>query len=101
MPASLALLKIVGKALGNAIGGGLVGDLLVDVLPEVSQNVWEWWTKDRNADERKKDFEDIAGTDVEEVRVQVADIVLEVAGDKSPETQIVLKTYLNQVPGAI
>jgi serine/threonine protein kinase len=101
MRTPLVLLKYVAKALGNAIGGGIAGDLVVEVLPEVAKDVWEWWGKDRTADQCRVEVEAVAQAGAEEVRQQVAEIVQEVIPDKPLEVRQAVETYMTQVPASI
>ena len=102
MRTTLALLKYLAKALANALPGGpLVADLFIEVLPEVAKDAWEWWSKDRRAEERKADVEAIAQAGVEQVKLEVAEIVLEYASDKPPDVQQMMSLYLSQVPSMV
>lgn len=96
-----ALLKFVAKALANAIGGGVAGDLLVEVLPEVAKDAWEWWSKDRTVEQRRVEVEAIAQTGLDELRQQVAEVVQEVASDKSLQVRQAVEAYLTEVPASI
>jgi tetratricopeptide (TPR) repeat protein len=94
------LLKFIGKAALNAIGAGIAGDLVVDVLPEVARDVWAWWSKDRDAQERRDDVQALAQASAGEVGEAVAAVVQEVAAEKPPEVRQALAAYLTQVPAA-
>ena len=101
MKTPLALLKFVAKALGNALGGGVAGDLLVDVLPAVAKDAWEWWSKDRTAEQRRAEVEALAQAGMAEVQQQAAFIVQEVAPDKPLAVRQAVETYLTGVPASI
>ncbi len=101
MRTPIDLLKFVAKALCNHLGGGILGDFVVEILPDVAADTWDWWTKDRNEQERRAEIEAIVQTNFEELRKQVGKIVQEFAADKSPELKQEIADYLTQIPASI
>ncbi len=95
------LLKYIGKALLNVVGGGFAGDLLVEAIPEVAKEAWGAWSKDRDEKQRRAEVEAIAQAAVEEVREQVAEIKQAIAPGSPPEIDLILESYLTQVPAMV
>src|SRR6185437_3406812 len=102
MRTPVVLLKYLAKALATALPGGpIVVDLVVDVLPEACKDAWDWWSKDRNPDERKADVEAVAQAGAEQIKQEVAEFVLEFASDKPTESQEMISLFLTKVPGEL
>jgi tetratricopeptide (TPR) repeat protein len=101
MRTPLALLQFLAKAVGNALGGGLAGDFLVEVLPEVATDVWQWWSKNRTAEQRRADIEALAQAGDEAVRHQVAALVPAALPDKPLAVRRAVQAYLTQVPASV
>jgi tetratricopeptide (TPR) repeat protein len=97
----MILLKLVGKAVGNAVGGGIAGDLVFEAIPDIAADVYKWWSKDRNPEQRRADLQAVAQAPPAEVKEQVAAIVHEVAGDKPAAEQQALALYLSLIPGQV
>jgi serine/threonine protein kinase len=97
MSVPLAFLKFVAKAALNAFGGGVVGDA-VDFAADVATDVWNWWGKGRSEEERRADVEALVQAPPAEVQQQVSAVVREVAGDLPTAEQLLLETYLTQMP---
>jgi tetratricopeptide (TPR) repeat protein len=95
------LLKFVGKGLLNAVGGGLAGDILFEALPDVAADVWKWWSKERDASQRRQDLAAVALASPAEVRVQAALVVQELALDRPGETRQALEIYLSLIPAQV
>ena len=97
MPLPLIFLKCVGKAvakyIGNQLGFGVGGDVAADI--------WESWCKERAAQERVAEMEALAQAAVSVMRVAVAEVVQEVAGDKLDALQQAVANYLLQIPAAV
>jgi hypothetical protein len=101
MRTPLVLLKAIGKAVLNFMGGGVLGDVLVDALPEIANNVWDGWSKDKDAKERRAELEAVAQATGEQLAEAVKEVVREVAAGASPEVREALTGYLRQVPAEI
>jgi hypothetical protein len=101
MQTPMVLLKYVAKVLGNAVGGGIVGDLVVEVLPALAQDVWKWWSKDRNAEERRTEIEILVQAGGNEIQKQADELVREVLPHQPPEAQRAVAAYLTQIPASI
>src|SRR5262245_30925194 len=99
MPTPLMMLRCVGKAAANFFGGGIAGDVLFEVLPDLAGDAWKWWHGQRDAEQRRQDLAAVALASPAQVKQEVGQIVLEVAGDKPPAQQKQLEIYLSLVPG--
>src|SRR5262245_13108476 len=97
----LFLLRLAGKAALNAFGGGIAGDLVFEALPELAGDMWKYWQKERNADERREDLADIAQASPAEIKQEIAAIVLDIAPDQPPAVQDALGVYLSLIPGQV
>ncbi len=101
MPAAIAFLKFAARAALNAVSFGVGGDFAVEVLPDVARSVWQWWAKDRPADQLRSELQDVAQLSVAEARQQAEQAVAEEAGGQSASVAGALVSYLSQVPAAI
>ena len=101
MPGAFLLLKFIGKAAANFVGGGVAGDVLFEVLPEVAEGAWKWWHAERNVEQRRLDFAEVAAATPAQIQQQIASIVLEVAADKPEANRKALEIYLSLIPGQV
>ena len=101
MRTPLMLLKFAGKGLLNAFGGGIGGDLVFEVLPDVAADVWNWWSAERNAGERRADLAAVAQATPAEVRADIDILVKELALERPVATQQALGLYLSLIPGQV
>ena len=100
MHTPVALLEFTGKVLLRTASFGLAGDL-TEVLPQVAQEVWTRWSKERSESQRRAEIEALIQTPAAEIRQAVAELVGELAGERSQAVQKALVTYLGQVPDTI
>jgi formylglycine-generating enzyme required for sulfatase activity len=100
MHTPVALLEFTGKVLLRTASFGLAGDL-TEVLPQVVQEVWTRWSKERSESQRRAEIEALIQTPAAEIRQAVAELVQELAGERSQVLQKALVTYLGQVPDTI
>src|SRR5947209_19049322 len=93
----LPFLKCVGKAMLkvglNAMTFGIGGDF-VDEL-------WNEWGRSTDAEQRRKQLEQLAKLSPKQAQQQAAAVVAEVAGSQPAALQQVLTTYLTQLPAHI
>jgi serine/threonine protein kinase len=64
-------------------------------------SVWKWWTKRKEAKERRAELEALAQATAAEVRTAVKEVVAELAGDRPPAEQARLEAYLLAVPAQL
>jgi serine/threonine protein kinase len=80
----------------------LVGELsVVQIGSAIVSSVWNWWTKRKEAKERRAELEALAQATAAEVRTAVKELVAELAGDRSPAEQARLEAYLLAVPAQL
>jgi formylglycine-generating enzyme required for sulfatase activity len=96
-----ALMRFVAKAALNAVGFGVAGDLAVEVLPDVARDVWEWWGKDKQANELQAEVKEVAQLTPAQARHQAEVIVAAEAAGRPEAVRKALTAYLAQVPVAI
>src|SRR5262245_9481117 len=101
MQTPFVLLRHIGKALLNAVGGGALGEVLVEVLPDLAKDVWDWWSRDRNAEQRRAELQALAQAAAPELAREVARAVQEVAAHQPPAVCQALTVYLLQTPAAV
>ncbi len=81
----------------NAVSGGVLGEAV-----EVGQYFWEEWQREENTEEaRQASLQALAQAPIQEVRKYAAEIVQEVAADKSEAVQQNLVNYLTHVPATV
>jgi formylglycine-generating enzyme required for sulfatase activity len=97
----VALMKFVAKAALNVAGFGVAGDLAMDVIPEMARDVWQWWGKDKQPDERRAEVQEVAQLTPEEARRQAERVVAEEAAGQPEAVRKALTIYLEQIPAAI
>ncbi|MGL4553873.1 MAG: tetratricopeptide repeat protein [Gemmataceae bacterium] len=101
MSNALMFLRCVGKGMANAVGGGVAGDILFEALPEVAAVAWKWWAGNRSPQQRQADLAAVAAAPPEQIKLEAKELVLEFAGDRTPEQQKALEAYLTLVPGQV
>lgn len=101
MPKPLMLMRCVGRAAANLFGGGIAGDVLFEILPELAADIWKWWHRDRDPEQRRNDLAAVAIATPAQLQEQIGQIVQEVAGDKPAVQQKALEIYLSLVPGQV
>ena len=70
-----ALMKWLARSLVKCIPmGEAVSDFAVEVLPVVSNDVYEWWKGDKNAEERRKELAKLCGQYAEKARIAVRNV---------------------------
>ena len=79
----------------------MLGEILIDALPEIANNVWDEWSKEKDAKERRAELEAVAQATGEQLADAVKEVVREVAAGASPDVREALTTYLRQVPAEI
>ncbi len=94
----LALLKYIGVAVLKAAVKAVP---LGEVVADLAQDVFCEWSKEKKAEERRADLEEVAKAAAENVRAQVREIVREIAGNQPKDIQQTITDYLDQVPAAI
>jgi serine/threonine protein kinase len=87
-----SLVRSLVKWAGNAVGFGIAGELIVEA--------WSGWSKGTTEEQRRAEVEKLA-QDPELVKSASAEAVHEVAADQPRDVQLLLSTYLQQVPAAI
>jgi serine/threonine protein kinase len=95
------LLKFIAKGVLNAVGGGVGGDLLFEVVPDVAADVWNWWSSERDAGQRRADLAAVAAATPAEVRANVSIIVQEIALELNTDTKQILDIYLSLIPAQV
>jgi serine/threonine protein kinase len=95
------LMKCVAKAVLNAVGAGFLGEVLIEVLPEVARDAWDAWSIARDEAQRRAEVEAVAQATPAAVTLAVAEVVEEVAADRSEADRQALATYLKQLPASI
>src|SRR5579883_2988470 len=98
MRIQLMLLRGIAKGLLNVFSGGLIGDLLGEVLPEMAEDLWKWWKKERTDRQQRDDLEALAQASPAAVHDEARSLVLELASGATPDIQLKMMTYLEQVP---
>lgn len=91
------LLSGIGKIVLNCVGVGQISEVLVEVAGAVLNE----WSGRHEANERQAELERLARATADEVRAQVAEIVAELAHDRTPGEQARLTGYLTQVPAMV
>src|SRR5262249_33253496 len=98
MASPFALLKCVGKAVLKA---ALKAIPLGEAVADIASDAYEAWSKDSDEQQRRADVETLAQAPVNEVQVQVAEIVAEVAPDQPESVRQTVANYLTLMPSAI
>lgn len=101
MQSAIALLRFVARSLLDSVGAGLVGEFAIDILPDIAQDVWTWWSAERNEDERRDDLQALIQLPAQELKKLVTMIVAEVAAHQTAEIRQALATYLTQIPASV
>jgi serine/threonine protein kinase len=101
MPAAFAFLRFAAKAALNVVGFGVGGEFAVEVLPEVAKDVWQWWGKDRPAEQLLSEVQEVAQLPPAEVAAQAEQAVAEVAVGRPETERVALTAYLSLIPAAI
>jgi serine/threonine protein kinase len=85
------LVKHAVKWAGNAVGFGIAGDILVEI--------WEFWNKSQpNLQDKRAEVEALASQPAGTAKQEAKAVVRDVAGDLPEADQIILRTYLTQLP---
>jgi hypothetical protein len=87
-------LRYLLRSGGNALALGLpVGDICLEA--------WEHLRFKKLSDQQLRDEVQFIAQSNDATRRAIPEVVKDVAGNQSPDLQIVLETYLTQVPGAV
>lgn len=101
MNGSFSLFRFVCKAALNVVGFGVAGDFVGDVLPDLAQSVYKWWVKDRDPSAVRDELAAVASVSDEEAKRLAARAVAEEAAFEPEQLQLVLASYLTQLPASV
>lgn len=79
----------------------LIGELAVDVLPQVANDLWNFWSHERDEREQQADLTSVLRATAEDIRQYVSELMAELAGDKPPEFRRAVESYLNSIPASV
>jgi TPR repeat protein len=94
----LALLRCIGVAVLKAVIRAIP---LGEAVADLAHDVYTEWSKERRADDRRTELQEVAQAAAGEVRAQIQEIVRDIAGNQPTEIQESIKAYLHQVPSTI
>jgi serine/threonine protein kinase len=97
----MSVLKCIAKSLiknlGN-LGGSFIG---VPVAGDIVVEAWDRWEKETDEQGRRRDVQELAQLQIDDLREQIKLIVAEQAAGLIGSQQQMLADYLRQVPAAI
>jgi serine/threonine protein kinase len=99
VPVPLGLLQGVGQSALGIFTGGFSS--VAEIGSSIASQVWEWWGKRKQEEERRAELEALAQATAEELRITIREIVAELAGGRPAAEQSRLEGYLLAVPAQI